>query len=120
MNKIEAALLDIGVPPSLLGFRYLCDAIEIVVADPSYKRNVTSKLYPEVGQRNGSTGWRVERAARHAIEVAFSRSDPETLAMYFGNFVNPEKGKPTVSEFIAKMALDFKDNESELNFQGGR
>ena len=72
--------------------------------EPEYINAVTKRLYPEIAKKNGTTASRVERAIRHAIEVAWDRGDLETLQKYFGYTVNSAKGKPTNSEFIAMIA----------------
>ena len=72
--------------------------------EPEYINAVTKRLNPEIAKKNGTTASRVERAIRHAIEVAWDRGDIETLQKYFGYTVNSAKGKPTNSEFIAMIA----------------
>ena len=72
--------------------------------EPEYINAVTKRLYPEIAKKNGTTASRVERAIRHAIEVAWDRGDLETLQKYFGYTVSVSKGKPTNSEFIAMIA----------------
>ena len=72
--------------------------------EPEYINAVTKRLYPEIAKKNGTTASRVERAIRHAIEVAWDRGDLETLQRYFGYTVSNTKGKPTNSEFIAMAA----------------
>ena len=80
--------------------------------EPEYINAVTKRLYPEIAKRNGTTASRVERAIRHAIEVAWGRGELDTLNSLFGYTVNGGKGKPTNSEFIAliadKIRLDYK------------
>ena len=86
------------------GYQYLREAILIAVEDMDVINAVTKVLYPEIAKRFGTTASRVERAIRHAIEVAWDRGDIETLQKYFGYTVNSAKGKPTNSEFIAMIA----------------
>ena len=86
------------------GYQYLREAILIAVQDMDVINAVTKVLYPEVAARFSTTPSRVERAIRHAIEVAWDRGDLETLQKYFGYTVNSAKGKPTNSEFIAMIA----------------
>ena len=95
---------QIGVPAHIKGYQYLREAIIIAVGDMDVINAVTKILYPEVAKRFGTTASRVERAIRHAIEVAWDRGDLETLQKYFGYTVSNAKGKPTNSEFIAMIA----------------
>ena len=95
---------EIGVPAHIKGYQYLREAILIAVQDIDVINAVTKVLYPEVANRFSTTPSRVERAIRHAIEVAWDRGDLETLQKYFGYTVNSAKGKPTNSEFIAMIA----------------
>ena len=95
---------EIGVPAHIKGYQYLREAIMITVEDMDVINAVTKVLYPEVAKRFGTTASRVERAIRHAIEVAWDRGDLETLQKYFGYTVSNAKGKPTNSEFIAMIA----------------
>ena len=97
-------LHEIGVPAHIKGYQYLREAIIIAVQDMEVINAVTKVLYPEVAKRFHTTPSRVERAIRHAIEVAWDRGDLETLQGYFGYTVNSAKGKPTNSEFIAMIA----------------
>ena len=106
--NLEAVVTDIiheiGVPAHIKGYQYLREAIMITVQDMDVINAVTKVLYPEVAKRFCTTPSRVERAIRHAIEVAWDRGDLETLQKYFGYTVNSAKGKPTNSEFIAMIA----------------
>ena len=95
---------EIGVPAHIKGYQYLREAIILTVENMDVINAVTKVLYPEVAKRFGTTPSRVERAIRHAIEVAWDRGDIETLQKYFGYTVNSAKGKPTNSEFIAMIA----------------
>ena len=92
---------EIGVPAHIKGYQYLRDAISIVVNDMDILSAVTKELYPEIAKRNNTTPSRVERAIRHAIEVAWNRGRIETINNLFGYTVAEDKGKPTNSEFIA-------------------
>ena len=103
-GKITAIIHEIGVPAHIKGYQYLREAIMIAVEDMDVINAVTKVLYPEVAKRFGTTASRVERAIRHAIEVAWDRGDLETLQRYFGYTVSNAKGKPTNSEFIAMIA----------------
>ena len=105
---LEAAVSDIiheiGVPAHVKGYKYLREAISMVVIDMDVISAVTKVLYPEVAQTFHTTPSRVERAIRHAIELAWERGDLDTLQKYFGFTVSTSKGKPTNSEFIAIIA----------------
>ena len=103
-STITAIIHEIGVPAHIKGYQYLREAIMIAVEDMDVINAVTKVLYPEVAKRFGTTASRVERAIRHAIEVAWDRGDLETLQKYFGYTVSNAKGKPTNSEFIAMIA----------------
>ncbi len=103
-SRVTAVIHEIGVPAHIKGYQYLREAIMIAVNDMDVINAVTKVLYPEVAKRFDTTPSRVERAIRHAIEVAWDRGDLETLQKYFGYTVNSTKGKPTNSEFIAMIA----------------
>lgn len=103
-STVTAIIHEIGVPAHIKGYQYLREAIMITVEDMEVINAVTKVLYPEVAKRYGTTASRVERAIRHAIEVAWDRGDLETLQRYFGYTVSNAKGKPTNSEFIAMIA----------------
>ena len=103
---------EIGVPAHIKGYQYLRDAITISVEEEDMLVSVTKVLYPTIAEKHGTTSSRVERAIRHAIEVAWSRGQLEVIHDIFGYTVNSGKGKPTNSEFIAlitdKIRLDYK------------
>ena len=101
---MTAIIHDVGVPAHIKGYQYLRESIIIAVNDMDVINAVTKVLYPEVAKRFNTTPSRVERAIRHAIEVAWDRGDLETLQKYFGYTVSNAKGKPTNSEFIAMIA----------------
>ena len=103
-NMVTSVIHEIGVPAHIKGYQYLREAIIIAVNDMEVINAVTKVLYPAVAKRFGTTPSRVERAIRHAIEVAWDRGDLETLQKYFGYTVSNAKGKPTNSEFIAMIA----------------
>lgn len=94
----------IGVPAHIKGYKYLREAILQAIKKPESVETITKLLYPSVAQTFQTTSSRVERAIRHAIEVAWDRGDVDALAEYFGNTVSLSKGKPTNSEFIALVA----------------
>ena len=104
---------EIGVPAHIKGYQYLREAIMMSVDDPSMISSITKILYPTIAKRFQTTPSRVERAIRHAIEVAWSRGKMETLDALFGYTINTGKGKPTNSEFIAliadKIRLEYKN-----------
>ena len=102
--EVTAILHEVGVPAHIKGYQYVREAIIIVVQNMDAINAVTKVLYPEVAKRFNTTPSRVERAIRHAIEVAWDRGDLETLQKYFGYTVSNTKGKPTNSEFIAMIA----------------
>lgn len=101
---ITEIIHQIGVPAHIKGYNYLRDAILMSVREPEYINSVTKALYPAVAKKHSTTSSRVERAIRHAIEVAWDRGDVETLNMYFGYTVHTNRGKPTNSEFIAMIS----------------
>ena len=103
-NMVTDVIHEIGVPAHIKGYHYLREAIIMVVNDIDLINAVTKALYPAVAKKFSSTPSRVERAIRHAIEVAWDRGDLETLQKYFGYTVSNIKGKPTNSEFIAMIA----------------
>ncbi len=102
--NVTAIIHEIGVPAHIKGYQYLREAIIMTVEDMEVINAVTKILYPEVARKFGTTASRVERAIRHAIEVAWDRGDLDTLQKYFGFTVSNSKGKPTNSEFIAMIA----------------
>ena len=95
---------EVGVPAHIKGYQYLRDAISLVVTNMDLLGAVTKELYPTVASMNNTTPSRVERAIRHAIELAWNRGKLETLDALFGYTVQNDKGKPTNSEFIAIIA----------------
>ncbi len=112
---VTAIIHEIGVPAHIKGYQYLREAIMIAVEDMDVINAVTKVLYPEVAKRYNTTASRVERAIRHAIEVAWDRGDLETLQKYFGYTVSNAKGKPTNSEFIAMIADRLRLQRKEKN-----
>ena len=101
---VTEVIHEIGVPAHIKGYKYLREAIMLTVCDMEIINAVTKVLYPEVAKKFNTTPSRVERAIRHAIEVAWDRGDLEVLQKYFGYTVSNIKGKPTNSEFIAMIA----------------
>lgn len=95
---------ELGVPAHIKGYQYLREAIMMSVEDMDMLNSITKVLYPTIAKKFQTTPSRVERAIRHAIEVAWSRGRMETLDALFGYTINTGKGKPTNSEFIALIA----------------
>lgn len=95
---------EIGVPAHIKGYQYLREAIMMVVNDIDIINQITKQLYPDIARKFRTTPSRVERAIRHAIEVAWGRGQTETVESIFGYTVSAAKGKPTNSEFIAMIA----------------
>ena len=115
-REVTAVIHEVGVPAHIKGYQFLRDAILLAVSDHDYINAVTKRLYPEIAKRNATTASRVERAVRHAIEVAWDRGDVDTLNSYFGYTIHNLRGKPTNSEFIAmisdKIRLDKKQRRA--------
>ena len=101
---VTSIIHEIGVPAHVKGYQYLREAILIAVDDMDVINAITKVLYPQVAKTFSTTPSRVERAIRHAIELAWDRGDLETLQKFFGYTVSNTKGKPTNSEFIALIA----------------
>ena len=95
---------EIGIPAHIKGYNYIRSAILMCVKEPELVNAITKRLYPEIAKKYETTGYRVERAIRHAIEVAWDRGDVEVLDSYFGYTLRSDRGKPTNSEFIAMLA----------------
>ncbi len=111
-RDVTVMLHEIGIPAHIKGYQYLRDAIAISVSEEDMLVSVTKVLYPTIAKRHDTTSSRVERAIRHAIEVAWTRGRLDTINDIFGYTINNGKGKPTNSEFIAliadKIRLDYK------------
>lgn len=101
---ISDIMRQIGVPAHIKGYQYLRESIILSVNDPELMHSVTKVLYPTVAKNNKTTASRVERAIRHAIEVAWDRGDVDVLSSYFGYTIQNSRGKPTNSEFIAMIS----------------
>ena len=114
-SMVTGIIHEIGVPAHIKGYQYLREAIIIAVNDMDVINAITKVLYPQVAKTFNTTPSRVERAIRHAIEVAWDRGDLDTLQRFFGYTVSNTKGKPTNSEFIAliadKLQLQLKSSE---------
>lgn len=107
-NSLEVTVSEImhqiGVPAHIKGYQYLREAIILAVNDDEIMNSVTKMLYPTVAKTYKTTASRVERAIRHAIEVAWDRGDVDVLSSYFGYTIQNSRGKPTNSEFIAMIS----------------
>lgn len=119
MKNVEVIVTDIihqiGVPAHIKGYHYLRYAILLSIQDSEMINSITKLLYPTIAKKFKTTSSRVERAIRHAIEVAWDRGDVDTLDSFFGYTIHTGRGKPTNSEFIAmisdrlKLQLNFKE-----------
>ena len=113
-KKVTNIIHEIGVPAHIKGYQYLREAIIMSVDDIEMLNSITKILYPTIAKKYQTTPSRVERAIRHAIEVAWSRGKMDTIDDLFGYTINNGKGKPTNSEFVAliadKIRLDYKHN----------
>ena len=103
-SAVTDILREIGMPAHIKGYRYLKDAVLMVVEKPFLIDSVTKVLYPTIAYRHQTASTRVERTIRHAIETAWRRADLAVLDRYFGGTIDPARGKPTNSEFIAILA----------------
>ena len=113
-DELELMVTDIihkiGIPAHIKGYNYLREAIILSVKDSEMINSVTKLLYPTISKTFSTTPSRVERAIRHAIEVAWDRGDTDILDSYFGYTVQNQRGKPTNSEFVAMMADNLRLN----------
>lgn len=111
-SDVTDIIHELGVPAHIKGYQYLRDGIMMVVNDMDMINSITKVLYPTIAKKNATTSSRVERAIRHAIEVAWNRGNMDMVYELFGYTINTGKGKPTNSEFIAmisdKIRLDYK------------
>ena len=103
-TKVTAVLHNMGVPAHIKGYGFLRQSIIMAVEDPQVISLVTKRLYPDIAKLNNTTASRVERAIRHAIEVAWDRGNVDVLNEYFGYTINNMRGKPTNSEFVAMIS----------------
>ena len=111
-NNLESVITDIihdiGVPAHIKGYNYLRNAIDLCIHDDEFINSITKLLYPTVAKNFSTTSSRVERAIRHAIEVAWNRGREEVLTDIFGYTIDTNKGKPTNGEFIAMISDSIK------------
>ncbi len=103
-TKVTSIMHELGIPAHIKGYLYLRDAIIMVVDRVDLLSKITKELYPTIAQKYVTTPSRVERAIRHAIEVAWDRGNMDFIQRVFGHTISQEKGKPTNSEFIAMVA----------------
>lgn len=101
---VREILLELGTPDHLIGQPYLVRAILMAIKDWRTLESITHGLYPKLASEFDTTASRVERTIRHVIEVTFDRADLDVMGKYFGNTISAMKGKPTNSEFIARIA----------------
>lgn len=113
-SNISAILHDIGIPAHIKGYHFLREAITMVYEEFELISRITKDLYPSVADKYNTTPSRVERAMRHAIEVAFMRGNMDSISLLFGSTVKNSKSKPTNGEFIAmvadKLRIEHKTN----------
>lgn len=112
--QITRIIHEIGIPAHIKGYLYLREAIYMVIEDMDYLGAITKELYPKIAERFNTTPSRVERAIRHAIEVAWTRGKVDTINKLFGYTISNNKGKPTNSEFIALIADKLRLEQNEL------
>ena len=103
-KRVTNIIHEVGVPAHIKGYNYLRESIILAIKDTEIINSVTKTLYPTVAKHHATTSSRVERAIRHAIEVAWDRGDIDVLNSYFGYTIHNSRGKPTNSEFIAMIA----------------
>lgn len=103
-TEVTSVIHEIGVPAHIKGYQYLRDSIMLAIENMEILDSITKQLYPTIAKKYNTTPSRVERAIRHAIEVAWDRGSTEVIDRLFGYTVNHRKGKPTNSEFIALVA----------------
>ena len=103
-TRVTKIMHEVAIPAHIKGYQYLREAIMLVIDDVDLLNAITKQLYPMVAKKYATTHSRVERAIRHAIEVAWDRGDPDVLSSYFGYTIHTNRGKPTNSEFIAMIS----------------
>ncbi|MGN0338498.1 MAG: sporulation initiation factor Spo0A C-terminal domain-containing protein [Lachnospiraceae bacterium] len=103
MAEIENTLLMIGMPPHLLGYNYILSALDMITCNPEYLHRITKGLYFDIAAKYNTTPSRVERAMRHAIGTTWLHGNVEYMNYLFKSCVNPQKGTPTNSLFLARM-----------------
>ncbi len=118
--QVTKIIHQIGVPAHIKGYQYLRTAIIMTINDSDAINAVTKILYPSVAKKYGTTSSRVERAIRHAIEVAWDRGDVDVLTSFFGYTIQNQRGKPTNSEFIAMIADNLRLKNRTVSYAGIR
>lgn len=113
LGNMGDILKGIGIPCHLLGYQYIQDAVRILIDDPCKFNKFATIVYSEIAANNGTKLSRVERAIRHAIDVAFTYGDINEIHKLFGNSYSKNKGKPTNKEFIAMLVELIKEGDSE-------
>ena len=113
LRCISGVMKDMGIPASIRGYKFLCQAILLALDNENVLYAVTKVIYPTVAKDNETTPSRVERSMRHAIETAWERGDVRVLSELFGYTVKASRGKPTNSEFIAIVTEHIKLNLTE-------
>ena len=108
-SPIQEMLLSIGIPPNIYGYAYITYAVELLLKDSEYQHYVTKGLYVDIAKKYNTTPSRVERAIRHAINVAWLHGNAELLHRVFRNCVRPDKGVPSNSVFLARLFYYIKD-----------
>ncbi|MBQ8246056.1 MAG: sporulation initiation factor Spo0A C-terminal domain-containing protein [Lachnospiraceae bacterium] len=108
-SPIQEMLLSIGVPPNIYGYAYITYAVELLLRDSDYQHYVTKGLYVDIAKRYKTTPSRVERAIRHAINVAWLHGNTELINHVFRNCVRPDRGVPSNSVFLARLFYYIKD-----------
>lgn len=115
IQQVTTVIHQIGVPAHIKGYNYLRTAIIMAINDDEVINSITKALYPAVARKYDTTSSRVERAIRHAIEVAWDRGDIDTINQIFGYTIQSQRGKPTNSEFIAMVADNLKLKNRDIN-----
>lgn len=113
--EIQDLLLDIGISPSLVGFQYLTYAEQLALTDEEYLRHVTKLLYIDIAKKFHTKPSCVERGIRHAINAAWNHTSPDQISKLFRNSINPQKGIPTNSQFIARLYFYLSNNHQNLS-----
>ena len=108
-SPIQDMLLSIGIPPNIYGYAYITYAVELLLKDSEYQHYVTKGLYVDIAKKYNTTPLRVERAIRHAINVAWLHGNAELLHRVFRNCVRPDRGVPSNSVFLARLFYYVKD-----------
>lgn len=105
---VLGSLMEMGMPANLRGFFYLRTAVALVLSDPTYMKSITRRLYNDIGKLEGTTGSRVERAIRHAIDITFEKGNSDVLYIMFRNSVNPDTGRPSNGSFISALSENIR------------